>query len=202
MLAVSAGLMLAGCRAPAASTGPTELVLDIPDYDRFVDASLSVLRRHDFPPEQVDRRRGLIVSRPTTSGQWFEWWRSDSQGGYQLLESSLHTIRRIVTVAMEPLVAGDAAGTPAGPDAAEPGGGGRYRLVVRVDKERYCAPQRQVTTASGALAIYSERLPTAEGLRGARSRDEHWVALGRDALLEAVLLAALADALPEVGIVQ
>jgi hypothetical protein len=55
-----------------------------------------------------------------------------------------------------------------------------------------------VTTASGALAIYNERLPTTEGLRGAASRGEHWVPLGRDVLLEGYLLDRIAARLPEV----
>ncbi len=101
LLAVVAAL--AGCQAPAEPSGPTELVLRIPDYERFVDASLSVLRQYDLPPSRVDRPRGLIVSQPTTSAQWFECWRGDTPGGYQSLEASLHTTRRVVTIQIKPL---------------------------------------------------------------------------------------------------
>ena len=69
----------------------------------------------------------------------------------------------------------------------------QYRLAVQVDKSRYSATERQITTASGALAIYSEHIPTTEGLRKAESGGAHWVPLGRDALLESYLLAKLAD---------
>lgn len=187
---------LAGCQAPAHPLEPTAIELRIPDYERFVDATLTRLREYDFPPERVDREHGVIVTGRTTSKQWYEFWRIDGQTSYDLLESSLHTIGRIVTVTLEPLDAErEAAATAAGqpPEAAR-----LYRLNVQVDKARYSATERQVTTTSGALSIYNERLPTTEGLRGAHSAGDHWVPLGRDGDLEAFLLAKLA-ALPEAG---
>jgi hypothetical protein len=88
--------------------------------------------------------------------------------------------------------AGATADEGAGADVEADSGSGAYRVSVAVNKSRYAAPDRQVTTASGALAIYNERLPTNEGLRNARSRLSHWVPLGRDALLEADLLDRIA----------
>jgi len=182
---------------------PTEVVLHIADYDAFVDASVSLLRQFEFPPERVDRARGMIVTGPATSGQWFEPWRVDSQGPYQVLESSLHTLRRAVTVQITPLDEAPAT-QPTVTDVIseewdrEPDlwQVPRYRVAVQVDKERYAAPPRQITTTSGALSIYSTRIPTTEGVRGRASRSDEWVALGRDPLLEAFLLERLADVTP------
>jgi hypothetical protein len=176
---------LAGCQAPPSPEGPSEALVRLVDYDGFMDRTLTSLRELDLPPQHVDRVRGVVHTRPTTSGQWFEPWRVDARGGYQLLESSLHTIRRRVTVRCE--YAGE--GAPLD----------EFRLRVEVAKERFSSPQRQVTTASGALAIYSERLPTEEGLRASQVRGDHWVPLGRDGPLEAYLLrriAGLAEASP------
>ena len=217
------GALLAGCHAPPSPTAATELRVQIPDYEQFVDRTLTLLRERDFEPDRVDRPAGVIVAGPTTSAQWFEFWRSDVQGAYQVLEASLHTIQRRVSITLTPaeaegwaeeavgpaVVLGDAeaadgAGDPdvtAVPGVAMAASGGRYRLVVQVDKYRYSAPERQVTTASGALSIYSERLPTTEGLRGARSRGLHWVPLGRDGLLEGYLLAKILSANPDVKVV-
>lgn len=192
-LIIGVGLLAGGCQAPPQPTGPTELVLQISDYDRFVDDTVSFLRQCDFPPDYVDRATGVIISKPATSAQWFEPWRVDSPGGYQTIESSLHTMRRVVTVS---IAAEGASSAGAESQPAMLASGAQYRVAVQVDKARHSAPERQVTTASGALAIYSERLPTTEGLRGARSRGEAWVPLGRDGLLEAYLLARLADLPP------
>jgi len=184
-LFLGAAFFLAGCHAPPSPDGPTEMVLRIPDRDAFLDATLTLLRERDFPPAQVGRADGIVVAGPSTGQQWFEFWRRDSLGGYQLFESSIHTIRRTVTVQMDPT------------DAVRLGA--EYRLSVRVDKERHSAPERQVTTASGALAIYSERLPTAEGLLAAKTEGEHWVPLGRDLPFELYLLDKIASVLPEIA---
>ncbi len=202
------GLALTGCRAPLPPEGPTELRLHVPDYEAFFDASLSVLRRYDFAPDYADRLRGVIVSEPVTSGQWFEPWRVDAPGGYQLLESSLHTVRRVVTVRIEPHEMPAATTEPTVADVLsdewdrEPPVWGvkTYRVSVQVDKARFSAPERQITTASGALAIYSTRIPTTEGVRGPAGRDIDWVPVGRDPLLEAFLLEKLANALPSVSV--
>lgn len=217
LLLLCGGVFLAGCQAPAQPSGPTEIVLQLRDYDAFVDASLSLLRRYEFPPDRVDRTRGLIISRPATSAQWFEWWRVDAPGGYHLLESSLITVRRTVTVNVEPL---DAPEVPAaetqptsvrtvvadgvtgeGEEAPTPVSG-RFRVRVQVDKARFSAPERQITTASGALAMYNEQVPTVEGRRGPGSRDVQWVPQGRDPLLEGFLLEKLTYALPDVAVAE
>ena len=168
---------ICGCQVSPQPTGPTTMQLRISDPDAFFDSAMTLLRERDFEPKTVDRREGMLVTSPTTGQQWFEFWRSDSRGGYQLLESSLHTIRRYVVVTLRP--APNAEGTSAG---------GNYELMVEVQKQRYSAPERQIATASSALAIYSERLPTTEGLRAAHSAGAHWVPLGRDQQLELALL--------------
>ena len=179
---------LAGCRAPLSPEGATDIRLRIPDREAFLEATATLLREHDFSPARIDRAAGLLVTWPSIGGQWFEFWRRDTIGGYQVFEASIHTVRRIVTVRVE----------PADRESPEEG----CRVSVQVDKERYSAPERQVTTASGALAIYSERLPTAEGLRAARTVGEHWVSLGRDLSFELYLLDRIADVLPEVAFVS
>ncbi|MFO0839881.1 MAG: hypothetical protein U1D55_15320 [Phycisphaerae bacterium] len=165
---------LAGCNAPGAPIGPTIADVHLADRELFLDDALTLLRQIDVPPRRIDRPAGLVVSQPTTSAQWFEFWRCDAPGGYQLLESSLHTIRRTVTIHLEP--------------QPQPGS---HRVSVEVQKERLNAPSRQVTTASGALAIYSERMPTEEGLRAIRGEAAYWTPLGRDEAMEQNLLDKL-----------
>lgn len=166
-----------GCQAPPQPNGPTQMTLRVTDKDAFIDDTLTMLRELDFPPDRVDREAGTISAGPSTGGQWFEIWRRDVHGGYQILESSIHTIRREVGIHIEP--------------ASEDADSDQYRVSVEVSKYRYSAPDRQVTTASGALEIFSERLPTTDGLRNARSASSGWAPLGRDGLLERALLARI-----------
>lgn len=171
-------LCLAGCQAPRAADDPTQIMLHVVDRDVFLDRALTTLREHDFQPRELDRERGVAVAGPTTGKQWFEFWRRDVRGAYEQLEASLHTIRREVTLRLES--AGAAQET--------------YKLTVQVDKARFSSPERQVTTASGALGIYSERLPTTEGLRNSHHALDHWIPLGRDLRMESYLLAQIVAA--------
>lgn len=189
---------LSGCvTAPGQPREPTRLTVHVSDYDAFIDDTLTLLRAHDLEPERVDRERGQIVAGPAIGGQWFEFWRSDVQGPYQAVESSLHTIRRIATITIDADAAESQPTTRQSPPDGAARPAGAYRVSIEVAKSRYSAPERQVTTTSGILGIYSERIPTEEGRRGPRSVGEHWVALGRDGLLEAHLADRLAE-LPSV----
>jgi len=185
IIAISLGFLAGltcGCQTAAPPSNSVPRLVRVADRDAFFNETLTLLREKDFPPRRVDREGGVAVAGPTTSGQWFEFWRSDSRGPRQSLESSLHTIRRTVTVKL----AADSA-------ASSSDRGGTYQLSVEVEKERYSAPERQLTTPIGALAIYSDKLPTEEGLRAARTYGEHWVPIGRDPLLEEYLLEQITE---------
>ncbi len=173
-----AGLLLTGCHAPPTASGPTELVVHVSDREVLMERVATLLRERDFAPQRFDTHEGLIVSKPSTSQQWFEFWRHDAIGAYQLFEASIHTIRRIVTVHFRTL--------PDDPQACQ--------VQIEVAKQRYSAPERQVTTSSGALGIYSERLPTTRGRLERKADVEHWVSLGRDVLLERYLADLIARA--------
>lgn len=119
LVAAALAAAAAGCKAPGSPTAPSQWTLQIPDYEAFVDDTLTLLRKMDLPPERVDRASGLIVTRPTTSGGAYEFWRNDAQGGYQRLESSLQTIRRVVTIEIASTTAPPTVTTAASPHVAE-----------------------------------------------------------------------------------
>lgn len=181
MLAVSRRLLILascvglwsgpGCQQPVAPTAPTATDLEQVQFEGLWQTSLEVLRRCDFRPDRQDRRAGVITTEPTTSAQWFEVWRPEVTGAYQEAEANLHTVRRQATVQIKQ-------------DPEQPG----CHVSVQVDVYRYSAPERQVTTASGALQIFGEKLPTAEGQLGPQEAKAGWVYLGRDGRLEAELL--------------
>lgn len=185
LIALSA-MILAGCQRPDPPVEPTMSRLVVQDYESFVDRTVTLLRERDFVPQFVDRQRGLIVTRPTVCRQWYEFWRDDPQDAYHVLQASLHTVHSIVTVRIDRSPE-ESTGTPA---SAQPAGE-ELSVSVEVEKSRYSTPERQVTTASGAIGIYSERIPTTEGLRKSTVALAHWVPLGRDGDYERHLLAAI-----------
>lgn len=212
-----------GCQAPQAPVGPTACVIHAADYESLFSQTLTRLRGVEWRMKRVDRERGIIETLPATSAHFPELWRVDSPGAYNYLESSLHTIRRAVTVRIERVDAAaggtshdgrasdaaaaiDAMVASDADDATPPGGAaavaevearevesqlpgtGRYRVEVEVRKERFSTPERQVTTASGTLGLFSEKTPTIYGYFRARPGDVRWIALGRDEVLERNLL--------------
>jgi hypothetical protein len=198
-----------GCQAPAQPERPTLRIVDVSDYDEAFDDVLTELRMRDLGPLDLgdaDRARGRIQVGPVTSQQWFEFWRKDALGSYQMLEANLQQIGRTITIEFQPLAQRDANGdettsvtdaeaTPSDDDSNElppltDNRAGIYSLLVRVDKSRFSTPQRQITTASGALGLYSQRVPTRAGRDGPDPAG-HWVPLGRDGLLEEDLLASV-----------
>ena len=164
-----------GCQQPIQPDGPTDTQLTGADFEQLWQTGLEVLRRYNFRPDRQDRRAGVITTHPTTSAQWFEFWRPGVVGGFEAGEASLHTVRRQATVHIRP--------------AAEQG---QLYVSVQVDVYRYAAPERQVTTASGALQIFGEKLPTAEGRMEPLAEASYWVPLGRDGRLEDELLRRIA----------
>ncbi len=182
------GLMLivAGCQqAKIADKGvsPKGLLIASDDLDSAWDEIIDVLREHSFIPDRQDMRAGIIVTSPTVSKQWFEFWRDDAQGAYQWAESSMHTIRRIVTVRFTPVK------------------DKKIRIDVSVKVQRKCLPQRQITSSSGVIRAFRENIPTYTGETPKTSKVVSWVNLGGDKKLSCYLLKRIHQRLPQAEVI-
>lgn len=169
MIGVQIALFGVGCQQPAQPDGPTASRLaDDEDLDQLWQTSLAVLQKMDFRPDRQDRAIGVISTSPTTSMQWHEPWRQDVATGYALLEASIHSIQRVVTVRF---VKGDS-----------------WSIEVEVEVLRLSRPSAQITTASSVLHGFSGVLPTTESFTADGTAAEHWVHVGRDGPLEERIL--------------
>lgn len=158
---------LSGCHAPTPPSGPTVAETQAADLEDLWTDALRALRDLGFEPDRQDRVHRIITTHPMTSAQWYEFWRRDVADAYSLLESSLHAVQRRVTVQFTPLAEG------------------RWTADVRVDVARLDLPERQATTASAALHLFSSRSPTLEGeFRAPQPRGETARPLGRDPAME------------------
>jgi len=178
----------AGCGDPPADYGPVQadvVVGDEYDFDHLWETVLRVLRRVNLRPDRQDRRAGIITTLPITCQQWFEFWRHDAMGPYQWAEASMHTMQRLAVVKIS--------------RRPEPD---RYRIDVKVDVFRHSAPERQVTTPSGAMLMYSEKRPTEEGERLEPHEAIYWVHVGRDPQMEGVLLRRILMHYPDYELID
>lgn len=172
VLIIALGLLpFGGCARPIQPEAPTAAAASEADLDAIWNAALMVLSRMDLRPDRMDRASGVIETQPTTTQQFFEFWRRDVIDRYAYAEAQMHTMRRKATVRFRRL-----------PESQ------RWQVEVQVDVERWQAPDRQFTSTSSALAVYSSHLPTTEGERMAQNLAIYWEPAGRDAAMERLIL--------------
>lgn len=138
------------------------------------ERSISVLHQCHFQIARESKLEGIIETAYRAGSGILEPWHLDSQGAPQLIESTLQSIRRRVTVSIKP---------------AEDG---QLRLVVRVDKEQEDVPGEVARFEGGAT--FSDSVPLSRDLsrvvgQSGRSR---WIPLGRDEVLEGILAQKIA----------
>jgi len=166
--------VVCGCASePAAAPGvlvvaaPAEAVWELCQRE---------LKGRGFALDRVDRRTGLILSQPRTSSQWFELGCQDVVTAEDLAESSLHTVRRIVTMTVAP---------------GEGEGGGCCQVRCRVEVERLWAPPDLVAGRVRARELFGVSAGRLPGLRPEVNRESRWLALGQDHHLQAAILEGL-----------
>jgi hypothetical protein len=167
-------LASAGCQSPQAATDPTIAQVRAPDaaeFDRLWTAVTDVLRDHHLQLDFQDRRGGTVTTHPATAQQFFELWRSDTYGAAEHGEANLQTLRKSAVVQLR--------------KTGEPG---EFDLDVQVNVQRISQPERRITSAGGALRLFSEKSPTNEGTA---PEPEYWIDLGRDGKLESKLVSEI-----------
>lgn len=160
-----------GCARPVPPDTFTGISLAESEVDGLWSATLQVLPRMGFVPERQDRALGLIETQPVTSQHFFEGWRHDVDDSYSFAQASLQTIERKVTVRFRRM-----------PD------GRRREVLVQVDVFRRQPPERQLTSTSAALVLYSSTLPPVEYGEFGEYSVTHHEPLGRDAAMERYIL--------------
>lgn len=166
MFAVLAG----GCQRPVQTAEPLSqqvALVDEAQFDALWESCQEVLRRHRFRLDRVDRRSGTITTFPETSQGFFEFWRHDVDTSYDLLESTLRTVRRLAVVQV---------------DRDEPAGSGQ--VTVTIFRETFATPERQFNNSAATLRIFGATLPGVAGEPMLTRADDYWIADGRDANME------------------
>ena len=167
--------IIAGCQEPTTPVDYTTQVFTLADEEQaasFWETCQDVLRQNRFALDRVDRPAGIITTFPTTSQQFFEFWRHDVNTAYDLADASLSTLRRQARVEV----------APAGDDAD------KVRVSVTVRVERLSAPERQFNHSATVLQYFGDELPGESGQQRLTRADDYWIDLGRDGAMERYLL--------------
>ena len=168
-----------GCMSPGVSY-VEEPVLVSGDVDEIWQACQDQIKARGFRLDLVDRREGIINSYPQVSKQWFEFWCQDVVTSEDLVESSLHTVRRIIQIEMDDL------------------GDQSYGLYCRAVVERLWRGTEIVSGRVQAREILGKsvgRIPVYGSGSPAEAASEVWLPIGEDPALESSILQSISGIL-------
>lgn len=173
-----AGLLLvAGCLSGSRPVLPhsevSGLLFSPTSTDFYWERAVMVLNRNHFQVARESRLEGIIETQYRAGSGIFEPWNSDSAGLASRVESTLQSIRRRVTVSVQP------------------GENGKTLLSVRVDKELEDVPGLAANSEGGATfpesTVMNRDLSQVVGQAG----ESRWVSAGRDRRLEQQLVSEI-----------
>ena len=90
--------LITGCDSTQQHQTLDKICLPQTDQSDAMLAAEDILAKMHFTIDKADSKLGIITTRPLSSAQFFEFWRSDVVGIKQALEANIHTTRRIVKV--------------------------------------------------------------------------------------------------------
>lgn len=175
---IASAVIITGCTAPPRGGDPVQQsfqTADADQRDRVWTAGADVLREHGFRIDRMDRRAGIITTKPQTSQQFFEFWRKDVDTPYDRLEASFRTVRRYVKLETQPDQVGD-----------------EMPVTVTVFRETFATPERQFNSSIAAFRMFGDDLPSEETGGRVTRADDYWIPDGRDPAMESYFLNQIA----------
>ena len=159
----------AGCTRAPGVRFPNPMPLSSVDVAAVENAARGILRDMRFDLVYPPGKAGLVETEPMTGASWFEFWREDTVGRYQTAESSLHTIRRRVTVTAAPASQGS-------------------QVAVKVEKQRMSSPNSAPHHLSAAYNIHRPQNSDLVRQDEMAPQQYQWIDAGRDEALEQRIL--------------
>lgn len=163
-------LLMAGC-VSAPALPPTEpVVVSAPSFEAVWNATVFALDEY-FDIASEDRTTGRIETRPLVAATLLEPWRRDSTTLYQRLEATLQSERRRAFATVRELAPG------------------QYQVSVEVYRELEDLPLPVRSPTGHALFRSEPTLHREYAVVTGEPTSRNWINLGRDAELEARILA-------------
>ncbi|MCX5683676.1 MAG: hypothetical protein NT049_08330 [Planctomycetota bacterium] len=168
LLLVTAATLVGCARAPEARY-PNPMALPSSDIASVEKVAQRILLELNFEVVYPQSKPGRVDTEHLTGDSWFEFWRGDTVGDFQRVESSLHTIRRAVHIQVSPAPTGS-------------------QVSVKVDKERLSAPGSSPSAISQTYDLYNPRKTSLARQDEFKETQYTWLPMDRDDALEQVIL--------------
>jgi hypothetical protein len=164
-------VILTGCGQQRQFKAVDRICLPQGDKALAMRTAEDVLGRMHFDIAKSDAQLGIIRTRPLAGAQFFEFWRKDTVGCKNQLQSNLHSIRRTIELNITR-------------QAQE------LRIDCRVNAERLNLPAHPVTSSARMNRIFTTGSSSKQALKLDPELQKRmtWVGLGRDPELETLIL--------------
>jgi hypothetical protein len=177
ILSAAAGVaLLAGCGAQTQAHRAAEpLRLVRGTRADIMQAAQETLGEMHFVIDKFDVRSGVVHTEPLRAAQFFELWRSDNVGSFNVAEANLNAIRRFAEVRATQVQDG-------------------FDVDCNVWVQRLSLPENEVASVSRAYQMHSRSTRSVQRFELTRQqqRSMTWIDLGRDEALEAKILHLIA----------
>ena len=169
LLLLGSAVTAAGCATVASGRFSNPMTFTETDAETVEHVARRVLMELRFDIVYPEASEGRLATDALTGASWFEFWREDTIGRMQRLESSLHTIRRRATVSISPKDRGS-------------------QVFVKVVKQRKSAPGLGPETMAESFNIYGIEDTDLMRQNELAPTTYEWLDMGRDELLEQDIL--------------
>lgn len=170
LIVIISGMLVfqVGCSGPKQvneTSRPVKLMAA--DTRRAMEVSEDVLRSMSFTIDKMDFEKGIIITKPLSGAQFFEFWRKDNTSSYASGEANLHSIRRWVVLEFvqqdQEVVAS-----------------------CKVPTQRLSIPESEMSGMSQAASMFTTSDSSLQKLQlnAEQAEDMAWIDLGRDGGLE------------------
>jgi len=141
---------------------------------QVVEAAHDVLTDMHFAIEKLDVEQGIARTWPLRAGQFFEFWRSDNVGAFNVAEANVQSLRRTVELRM---------GTEA-PTSSD------LWVECTVQVQRLALPANEIAGLSHAYQIHTQSTAAVQRLDVTPEQREGmaWIDLGTDPQLAAEVI--------------
>jgi hypothetical protein len=161
---------LAGCTEKQMAA-PEPKCLSSVDINSAMKSSELVLIGMNFVIDKQDTTLHIMTTKPQSGSQFFELWRRDNVGKYNIAQSNLHSIQRTVELGFNEIQ-------------------GQVCIVCTVKRERLSIPEKQIDSAGQAYSLFTTGNQSMQSLTLNEEQEKmmEWIDIGRDSRLEKAIL--------------
>ncbi len=171
-------LIVAGCAQQQQYETVEQICLSDTSKAEVMQVAEDVLGKMHFTIAKSDAELGVIRTRPLAGAQFFEFWREDNVGAFNVLEANLHSIRRIAECSLKQQ-------------------GTQLCIHCNVNIQRLHLPEHETRSRSRVYEMFSQSGPLRQILKlhDEQRRGMAWVDLGEDRQLATVILKQISSML-------